>query len=70
MPADRILHPSLAEFSIGADDDGLMFYGPHGQFVVPGARQAGGTRCPALMASLPKHTSHRGIHVVIKEETH
>jgi hypothetical protein len=70
MPADCILHPSLAEFSISADDDGLMFCGPHGQFVILGARQAGGTRCPALIAAMPQHASHRGIHVVIKEKSH
>jgi hypothetical protein len=39
MPADRILHPSLAEFGIGADENGLMLYCPHGQFVILGARE-------------------------------
>jgi hypothetical protein len=70
MTADRIPHPSLAEFSIGADENGLMFYRPHGQFVILGAREAGRTCGPALMAAMPQHTSHRGIHVVIKEESH
>jgi hypothetical protein len=70
MSTDRVLHPSLAEFSISANENGLMFYGPHGQFVVLGAREACRTCRPALMAAMPQHASHRGIHVVVKEESH
>jgi len=70
MSADCIPHSSLAEFSVSADDYGLMFYGPHGQFVILGTREAGRTRSPALMATVPQHASHRGIHVVIKEKSH
>jgi hypothetical protein len=70
MSADRILHPSLAEFSVGADENGLMFYRPYGQFVILGAREACRTRGPALMAALPQHASNRGVHIVVKEEAH
>jgi hypothetical protein len=70
MPADRIPHSSLAEFSVSADKDGLVFCGPHGQFVILGTREPGRTRCPALMAAVPQHTTHCGVHVVIKEESH
>jgi hypothetical protein len=70
MPADRVLHPSLAEFRISADENGLMFYRPHGQFVVLGAREARRTCRPALMAAMPQHASDCGIYVVVKEESH
>jgi hypothetical protein len=70
MSTDRILHPSLAEFCISADENGLMFYGPHGQFVILGARETRRTSRPALMAVMPQHAPHRGIYVVVKEESH
>ena len=70
MSTDRVLHPSLAEFGISADENGLMFYGPYGQFVIFGAREARRTCRPALMAVMPQHTSHRGIYVVVEEESH
>ena len=70
MPADCVLHTSLAEFSVGADKDRLMLHGPYRQFVISCARQAGGTRCPALMTTLPQHASNCGIYVVIKQEAH
>jgi hypothetical protein len=70
MPADRVRHPSLAEFSISTDENGLMFYRPYSQFVILGAREACRTCRPALMAAVPQHASHRGIYVVVKEESH
>jgi hypothetical protein len=70
MVANRILHPSLAEFGISADESSLMFYRPNGQFIVFGARESCRTCCPALMAAMPQHASHRGIYVVVKEESH
>jgi hypothetical protein len=70
MTADRIPHPSLAELSIGADENGLVLYRPHGQFVILSARKACRTCGPALMTAMPQHASHRGVHVVVKEESH
>jgi hypothetical protein len=70
VSTDRVLHPSLAEFNISADENGLMFYGPHGQFVIFGACEARRTCRPTLMPMAPQHASHRGIYVMIKEESH
>jgi hypothetical protein len=70
VPADCVLHTSLAEFSIGTDKDRQMLRGPHRQLVISCARQATGTRCPALMTLLPQHASNCGIYVVIKQEAH
>jgi hypothetical protein len=70
VPTDRVLHPSLAEFNISADENGLMFYGPHSQFVIFGASETCRTCRPALMATMPQHASDRGIHIVVKEESH
>jgi hypothetical protein len=70
VPANRVLHPPLTELTIGADHSRLMLRSPHRQLIIPGARQASRTRCPALMTTLPQHASHRGIHIVIKQEPH
>lgn len=65
MLADRVLYPSLAELSISADENGLMFYRPDGQFVILGTCEARRTCCPAFVAVLPQHASHCGIYVVV-----
>ena len=70
MPPNRVLHPPLTEFTVSANDRCMMLCSPHRQLVIPGARQTSRTSCPALMTTLPQHTSHRGIHIVIKEEAH
>ena len=70
VPADCVLHTSLAEFSIGADKDRLMLGGPYRQLVISCARQASGTCCPALMTTLRQHLSHRGVNIVVKKESH
>ena|GEM_PF-5976084 len=70
MPANRVLHLPLTELTISADHSRLMLRSPYRQLIILGARQASRTRCPALMATLPQHTSHRGIHIVIKQESH
>jgi hypothetical protein len=70
MPAGCVLHTSLAEFCISADKDSVMLRGPHCQFVISCARQAGRTCCPAFMATLPQRLSHRSVHVVIEQEAH
>jgi hypothetical protein len=70
VPADCVLHPSLAEFSVSADHDRLVPGGPHCQFVILGAGQAGRASGPALVTTLPQHASYCGIHVVIEEESH
>ena len=70
MPADFVPHTSLAEFCIGADQDRLMLGGPYRQLVISCARQASGTCGPALMTTLPQHLSHRGVHIVVKQESH
>jgi hypothetical protein len=70
VSADCILHASLTEFSIGADNDRLMLRGPHRQLVIFCSCQASGTCCPALMATVPQHLSYCGVHVVIKQESH
>lgn len=70
MPADCVLHSPLAEFSVSADNGGLMFRGSHGQFIILGARQASRTCCPASVARLPQHVPYCGIDVVIEEEPH
>jgi hypothetical protein len=38
--------------------------------VISCARQASGTCCPALMTLPQQHLAHRGVHVVIKQESH
>jgi hypothetical protein len=70
VPANRVLHPPLTEFTISADHGRLMRRGPHRQLVIPGASQTSRARCPALMTTLPQHTSHRGIYIVIEQEPH
>jgi hypothetical protein len=70
MPAGCVPHTALAEFCISADQDSVMLRGPHCQFVISCARQAGRTRCPAFMTPLPQHLSHRSVHVVIEQEAH
>jgi hypothetical protein len=66
VSADCVVHPPLAECSIGADKDRLMLRSPYRQLVISCARQASGTCCPALMTIPPQHAPHRGVHVVIK----
>jgi hypothetical protein len=70
VPADRVLHPPLAEFSVSADHDRLVLCSPHRQLVIPGAGQASLARGPALVTTLAQHAPHGGVHVVIKEESH
>jgi hypothetical protein len=70
VPADCVLHPSLAEFSVSADHNRLTIGGPHRQLVILGAGQASRACCPALVATLPQHASYCGVHIVIKEESH
>jgi hypothetical protein len=70
VAADGVPHPPPAELIIGADHDGLTRRGPHGQLVVPGARQPGRAGRRARVTPLPEHARHGGIHVVIKEESH
>jgi hypothetical protein len=70
VSADRVPRAPLAEFFIGADKDRPMLRGPYRQLVISGARQACGTRTQALVTLLPQHPSDRGIHVVIKQESH
>jgi hypothetical protein len=70
MPADRVQHPTLTEFAVGADHGRVMLRSPHRQLVVLGTRKASRASCPALMTTLPQHTAHRGIYIVIKQEPH
>jgi hypothetical protein len=70
VPTDWLAPAPLAEFLVGADEDRLMLRRPYRQLVISGARQAGGTRPQALVTTLPQHLSDRGIHVVIKQESH
>jgi hypothetical protein len=70
VPADCVPHASLAEFSIGADNDCLMLRGPYRQLVISCSCQASGICCPALITTVTQHLSYRGVHVVIKQESH
>jgi len=70
MPADRVQHPPLTEFAVGADHGCMMLRSPHRQLVILRARKTSRASSPALMTTLPCHTAYRGIHIVIKQEPH